>query len=114
HGPVILGIFLTSNKKAPLTRAGPFKLTAKSQQLTAVLSTYLPCRRRVRRRRPELSSLPVSRLPALLWSASTTRSSPRWSAPSAPLSSDPARPPSRDLHSRRSARCTRSCCPSSR
>jgi hypothetical protein len=65
HGPVILGIFLTSNKKAPLTRAGPFKLTAKSQQLTAVLSTYLPCRRRVRRRRPELSSLPESRLPAL-------------------------------------------------
>ena len=88
----------TPNKKALLAQTGLFKLTAKnSEQL--LFSTYLPCRR-VRLRRPEPSSLTVSRPPALPWSASATRSSPRWSAPSALLPSDPAPRPSRDLHSR--------------
>src|SRR5215470_464095 len=98
---------IEQTKKPCSSEQGFQLLLARSSKLVAssYLSTYLPCRRRGRPASERPSSLPESRPPALPWSASATRSSPRWSAPSAPLSSDPAPPPSRDLHSRPSARC---------
>ena len=80
-------IIIAANKKPHACAQG----LTESRQL---LSTCLPYRRRRVRRRLELPfSLPGSPPPALRWSASATRSSPRSAVRCAPLWSDRARLP---------------------
>src|ERR1700686_603431 len=84
---------LSTSKKAPLLRAGLGFAVGRRGRRRYAISTFRPCRRRGRHLLEHPSSLLGSPLPGLRSSASTPRSSRRWSVRCAPPSSDQARPP---------------------